>query len=111
MVSLCRREALAYAGGVSVTVRFQPSGREVRVPRGSTLLDAVRRADLPLASACGADGLCARCALEIVDGAASLAPQDEDERRAKRRNRVDGRLRLACRAVLADDATVRAPYW
>jgi ferredoxin len=94
-----------------VTVRFEPSGREVRVLRGTTLLEAARSAGLPLASACGADGLCARCGLEILDGAAALDIESEDERRSKRRNRVDPRQRLACRVILSADARVRASYW
>lgn len=94
-----------------VTVRFEPFGREVRVLRGTTLLDAARSAGLPLASSCGADGLCARCAVEILDGEAKLGAEGEDERRAKRRNRVDARQRLACRVILSADARVRASYW
>ena len=94
-----------------VTVRFEPSGREVRVLRGTTLLEAARSAGLPLASACGADGLCARCGLEILDGGAALEAEGEDERRSKRRNRIDPRQRLACRVILSADARVRASYW
>ena len=94
-----------------VTVRFEPSGREVRVLRGTTLLEAARRAGLPLASACGADGLCARCDVEILDGGASLEAESESERRCKLRNRVDPRQRLACRVILSSDARVRASYW
>jgi ferredoxin len=98
-------------GAVQVTVRFEPAGIEVRVARGSTLLDAARRAGLPLASACGAEGLCARCGLEVLEGAEALGAEGEDERRSKQRNRIDPRQRLACRAVLGADARVRASYW
>ena len=94
-----------------VTVRFLPEGREVQVPRGTRLISAVRSAGLPLASACGADGLCGRCGLEIVDGAGALSPEDADEQRAKRRNRVDPRMRLACRTRVRENITLRAHYW
>lgn len=94
-----------------VTVRFEPSGREVRVPLGTTLLEAARSAGLPLASACGAEGLCGRCGLEILDGGAGLGAECEEERQSKRRNRVDPRQRLACCVKLSADARVRASYW
>jgi ferredoxin len=94
-----------------VTVRFEPDGRQVRVPRGATLLEAARSAGLPLASACAAEGLCARCGLEILDGAEHQDAEDERERQAKLRNRVDPRQRLACRVILRADARVRASYW
>ena len=79
--------------------------------RGTTLLDAARRAGLPMASACGADGLCARCGVEILAGAESLSAETEAERRQKRRNRIDPMLRLACRAAAEGDVEVTAGYW
>jgi len=94
-----------------VKVRFEPSGREVRVVRGTTLLEAARCAGLPIASACGAGGLCGRCGLEILEGAEALGAESDDEQRSKRRNRVDASQRLACRVILSADARVRASYW
>jgi ferredoxin len=96
---------------MTVTVRFLPEGREVQVSRGATLISAVRGAGLPLASACRAEGLCGRCGVEVVDGAGALSPEDQDEQRAKRRNRIDPRMRLACRALVRANVTLRAHYW
>lgn len=97
--------------GTDVTVRFQPSGAQVRAARGETLMDAVRRAGLPLASACGADALCGRCGVRVLSGAESLGAESPDETRAKQRNRIDPELRLACRARIAGDCVVGASYW
>ena len=69
------------------------------------------RAGLPIASACGAGGLCGRCGLEILEGADALGAESESEQRSKRRNRVDPAERLACRVILSADARVRASYW
>ena len=92
-------------------IRFRPSGRRVRVPAGSVLIDAARRAGLPVASSCGAEGLCGRCGVEVLAGGAALAPESPQERRAKLRNRVDAPLRLACRTRVVADLEVTAPYW
>lgn len=92
-------------------VRFEPSGREIRVPAGTSLLEAARRAGLPVASACGAGGICGRCGLSILKGDASLDPETAAETRTKRANRIDPALRLACRVGLAADLVVTAPYW
>ena len=92
-------------------VRFLPSEREIRVPAGTTLLEAARRAGLPVASACGADGICARCGLDILEGGEQLAAESEGEARIKHDNRVDADLRLACRIPLECDLVVTAPYW
>ena len=94
------------------TIRFLPSDRRVEIGAGElTLLDATLAAGLPIASACGSEGACARCGLEIVAGAENLAPETERERRIKERNRIDPEQRLACRVRPESDLTVRASYW
>ncbi len=91
---------------------FLPSGRRLDLAPGEmTLLDATKAAGLPIASACGSEGACARCGLEIVAGAETLEPETERERRIKERNRIDPRQRLACRVRPTGDLTVRASYW
>jgi ferredoxin len=96
---------------VDFHVRFQPSGRIVRVAAGSSLLEAARRAGLPIASACGGDALCGRCGVSLLSGASALAVEDEPEARAKRRNRVPAEQRLACRVAVSTDLEVTASYW
>lgn len=88
-----------------------PSGLEVDTPRGTTLLDAAIAAGLPIARSCGAEGVCAKCALCVVEGGEHLSPEAADETRIKQRNRVDAVLRLACRATIHGDVTVTASYW
>ena len=92
-------------------VRFLPSGREVDSPPGTTLLDATIAAGLPIARSCGAEGVCAKCALEILAGAAQLSAETPEELRIKARNHIEPACRLACRAKLGGDVTVTASYW
>jgi adenylate cyclase len=93
-------------------IQFLPSTKRVQIEAGvTTLLEATRRAGLPLASACGENGACARCGLEILAGGERLDPPDEREQRIKQRNRIDPTLRLACRIRPRSDLTVRARYW
>ena len=94
-----------------VRIRFEPSQRCVRVPAGTSLLEAARLAELPVASSCGADGVCARCGLEILVGADSLSSETEREREIKHRNRIAPHLRLSCKITVAADMTVTAPNW
>lgn len=81
------------------------------MPKGTSLLAAAGRLGLPVASACGEEGLCARCGLRIVEGGESLPPASDEERDAKARNRVDPELRLSCQLALDRDLVVTAPYW
>ena len=102
---------LAYDRVVEHRVRFQPSGRSIRVSPQTTLLEAARRAGLPIASGCGARAMCGRCGLQIVEGERHLAPESHREREVKRANRIDTALRLSCKRLLSSDVVVRAPYW
>ena len=93
-------------------IRFLPSDRAIEIEPGEmTLLEATREVGLPIASACGENGACARCGLEIIDGAANLADETARERVIKERNRIDPELRLACRVRPSGNLTVRATYW
>jgi len=88
-----------------------PSDREVEVPAGTTLLEAVVASGLPIARSCGADGVCAKCGLRIVAGGEALSPESEAETSIKTRNRIDPDLRLACRVTVSCNLTVTASYW
>lgn len=92
-------------------IHFVPSGRCVSVPEGTTLFEAVRRAGLPLASACRGGALCGRCGVRVLRGAEGLGAESSEERETKRRNRIDAELRLACRVAPSADLEVTAPYW
>lgn len=94
-----------------VTIRFEPSGREIEVASGTTLLEAARRAGLPVASACGEQFACGRCGVRVIEGHGSLATESKRETELKARNRIDPDLRLSCIIRLRSDLTVTTPYW
>ena len=92
-------------------VRFEPSGESVRVPRGTSLLEAARRAGLPVASACDRHAACGRCGLRVLAGSTARDRESTRESELKARNRVDAGLRLSCLMKVRGDLTVTAAYW
>jgi 2Fe-2S ferredoxin len=102
---------VAYDRAMDVAVVFRPSGLRLAIETGATLLEAARRAGLPIASACGADGICGRCAVRVLSGAGGLSPESEAEARVKRSNRIASELRLACRARILGPVEIGASYW
>lgn len=90
-------------------IQFLPSGAIARVSAGTSLLEAARSVGLPVASACGADGLCARCGMQILEGDAGRETPAEVE--IKRSNRIDPQHRLACRIRVTGDLVATATYW
>jgi adenylate cyclase len=92
-----------------VDVRFEPSGRTISVAAGTSLLEAARAAGLPVASACGADGVCGRCGMRILAG--DPGPETAAEAAIKRRNRIEPELRLSCRVRVESELVATATYW
>lgn len=90
-------------------VRFQPRGTSIEVPRGTLLIEAIRRAGLPIANPCGEDLICAKCSVHILEG--DVPGEAGVEREAKRRNRVAPRQRLSCAIRVRSDLVVSADYW
>ncbi len=91
------------------TLRFLPAGRELRVPRGTRLTEAIRQAGLPVAQACGEELICAKCGVRIVAG--RVGRESAQEREMKQRNRVPPELRLACVIRVYDNLVLTADYW
>jgi ferredoxin len=92
-------------------VKFQPSGRTIEVPDGTTLFQAAKRAGLPVAASCDEVFVCGKCNLEIVEGADHLSKQTSKERdllQAQGRALTD---RVSCVTLVLGDCTVRASYW
>lgn len=100
---------------VVVSLRIREAGHEVTrrvaVAAGTPLLEAALQAGLPVARACGGEGLCGRCGLRILEGAGGLSPESAEEAEARRRNRVPEGLRLACRTRAHAAVTATATYW
>ncbi len=91
------------------TLRFKPSGKVLEVPKGTLLIDAIRSAGLPIASACGDELVCAKCGVRVLEG--RVTRESPVERDTKRRNRVPPELRLACALRVNNDLIISADYW
>jgi 2Fe-2S ferredoxin len=92
-------------------VAFHPLALSAHANPDETILDAARRAGAPVGNSCGAVGVCARCRVVVLEGAESLSPPTEIERRVAARAGVAASERLACQAVVRGDCRVTTTYW
>lgn len=88
------------------TIRFEPTGRTVEVPVGSTLLSAARLAGVDIDGACGGLGRCGSC--RVSARGALTAPSAEEQELLGGAGSAAG-LRLACRTRVDGDAVVEVP--
>ncbi|MBC7397168.1 MAG: 2Fe-2S iron-sulfur cluster binding domain-containing protein [Bdellovibrionales bacterium] len=89
-------------------VKFLPSGLEVEVKAGESLLDIALAHDISIQHACGGFCACTTCHCEIIEGETNLEPADSDE--VERLDVLDERLatsRLACQSKVRGNVVVR----
>lgn len=83
-----------------------PNGRQVVVPRGSTVLEASRRGKIPHASVCGGRGRCSTCRIRVVRGLEYLPPGGIGELRVLQSVGAPPNVRLACQVRPTHDVAV-----
>lgn len=84
---------------------------EIVVETGAVLMTALQNAGVPVASSCGGDAVCARCVLQILQGAENLSPPTPDEVFLVERKDLEPGTRVSCQARVLGDITVDARYW
>jgi adenylate cyclase len=89
------------------TIRLTyPSGRQVTVTRGMTVLDASRQAGIPHVSVCGGRGRCSTCRIRIGSGLGLVPKPSAAERRVLMRVGASPNVRLACQLQPSADLDV-----
>ena len=86
----------------SYPVLFETSAGEsysVDAKEGDSLVLASGRGAWPIATGC-ADGTCATCQVEVLEGEESLSQADSYENDTKKENNVAEHLRLGCQAAV-----------
>ena len=86
------------------TIKFLPYETTIQVRDGDTVIRAALEAGVHVNASCGGEGVCGKCRVLIedgtVEGGISEKLSDEDREHG---------YRLACRAVVKSDLTVRIP--
>jgi len=85
-------------------VIFRPEDKEVEVEKGSTLLEASRKAKVFVSSICGGDGICGKCRLIIKEGRVNTNPTT-----LLNRDEIRKGYALACQSTVQGDVEVEVP--
>jgi uncharacterized 2Fe-2S/4Fe-4S cluster protein (DUF4445 family) len=85
-------------------VIFRPENKEVEVEKGSTLLEASRKAKVFVSSICGGDGICGKCRLIIKEGKVNTNPTT-----LLNRDEIRKGYALACQSTVQGDVEVEVP--
>ncbi|MBU2514034.1 DUF4445 domain-containing protein [bacterium] len=89
-------------------VDFQPVGRKITIPTGTTILKAAQNAGIGISAICGGESSCGSCRV-ILSEKASVSPLTSLEiEKIKMDDRNSG-IRLACQTKILDDIKVVIP--
>jgi class 3 adenylate cyclase/nitrite reductase/ring-hydroxylating ferredoxin subunit len=84
-----------------------PDGKTIPLGPSETILEAVLRADIPHAHACGGRGKCSTCRIVILGGLENCSPRTETEQAMASRLGFALEVRLACQAKTQGDVSFR----
>lgn len=85
-------------------VTFLPHEKKIEVPAGTRLIRAAMEAGVHVNASCGGDGVCGKCRIQIEGGTVT----DGLSEMLSEADAAEG-FRLACKAVVSADVTVRIP--
>jgi len=92
-------------------IRFKKNKTPIEVPVGANLMKSLLNAGLPVASSCGSEGVCAKCAIRVVEGMQNLSAPNETELFLKEKNHIRAEFRISCQTQVLGDIVVDAGYW
>jgi uncharacterized 2Fe-2S/4Fe-4S cluster protein (DUF4445 family) len=92
--------------GKHFKIRFLPFETVVSVASGTNLLDAAKKAGLPVKSACGGQGTCGDCLVQVLSGHFVSRPSAVLPEDLRRQGFV-----LACQTDVTDQMTVQIPLF
>jgi uncharacterized 2Fe-2S/4Fe-4S cluster protein (DUF4445 family) len=86
-------------------IKFLPVDEEIRVKKGTTILDAALNAGLFIKALCGGAGTCGKCKVIIKEGEA----KSDESMGVLGKELYDKGFRLACRTEIDEDLMVEIP--
>jgi ferredoxin, 2Fe-2S len=98
------------------TIRFLKNHQNIEAREGENLMKALLENKLPVASSCYGKGVCARCRVQVIDGADNLSKPNALEKLARERladssTPLEDDERLSCQTRLLGDVKIHTTYW
>lgn len=74
-------------------------------------MQALLAHEIPVASSCRGDGVCAKCRIRVVEGAKNLSAETEIESMRRDQFDIPHEERLSCQVTVLGDIKIDASYW
>jgi len=90
-------------------ITFAKSTVEISVENGANLMQSLLKADIPVASSCHGDGICAKCKVRLLEG--TLPPPNTTEEILAAKFRLASNERISCQCSVIADLRIDTSYW
>ncbi|MDZ4677428.1 MAG: 2Fe-2S iron-sulfur cluster-binding protein [Oligoflexia bacterium] len=92
-------------------ITFAPENISIEVSKGTNLMTAIIKAELPIGSSCGAIGICAKCFVRVIQGMENLSKPNPIEKKLLEREKYNTDIRISCQAKILGPVTITTSYW
>lgn len=96
---------------MGIQIKFSKGRPTLDVPEGSNLMKVLLENQIPVASSCKGEGVCAKCRLQIIDGRENLSAKNETELHLAEVHELKMNERISCQTIVNGPITVDATYW
>lgn len=103
IVLLIAKRYLVASGDVKITLNGE---KQMQVPAGTSLLNAMSNAGIFLPSACGGKGSCAQCRCQVEQGGGEILPTETVH---FSRKQIKDNWRLGCQVKVKSDMSIKVP--
>ena len=103
LIILGAKSRLVASGNVDIEINGE---KQISVPVGAKLLNALSDSQLFVSSACGGGGTCGQCTVKILEGGGELLPTEETH--ISKREAKEG-VRLSCQVSVKEPMKIEVP--
>lgn len=93
------------------TITLFKTGRKIEALEGASLMKSLLAAKVPVASSCNGDGVCAKCKVQVIEGALGLSAANETEVFLSEKASLKKNERISCQTLVLSNVVVDAGYW
>ncbi len=92
-------------------ITFVKNKAPLFIPERANLMEKLIASQIPVASSCKGDGICGKCRVRIIEGAANLGTPSELEKVTMEKNCIEHGHRLSCQLTVTHDLKIDTDYW
>lgn len=92
-------------------ISFVKSHQALQVEKGQNLMKALLTAEIPVASSCHGEGVCAKCRIKIISGQNNLSQPNDLELFLREKHSLAADLRISCQTQVLGDIQIDTSYW